>query len=145
MTSNSSSASAANDSHSEDKSSRRHIESLSSKSPSHKRYESYIKDSKERTSGSSLDNAKSNGRLNNNHENDTNPTVPASPSTKSRIPVLRSASCRAVQQSSQPISNAKNTVPKSICFGHGIAKTFKMSQSNIKGCLLYTSPSPRDS
>ena len=138
MTSNSSSASVTTDAHFEDKTSRRYIESLHSKSPSHKRYHCYRKDSEEMVTHSSLDNIKSEpNRSNNNSENkNNNPSmqaVPGSPSGKSRIPVLRSSSCRSVPQSSQITSNAKSNVPKNISFGHGIAKTFKMSHSNSKG------------
>lgn len=138
MTSNSSSASVTTDIHFEDKSSRRYIESLHSKSPSHKRYPSYRKDSEERVTHSSLDNIKGDpNRSNNNSENKNNnasmQVVPGSPSGKSRIPVLRSSSCRSVLPSSQITSTTKNIVPKTISFGHGIARTFKMSQPNYKG------------
>lgn len=71
--------------------------------------------------------------MNNNIEQDLSSTVqivPVSPSAKSRIPVLRSSSCRAVPQS---VNNAKSTIPRSICFGHGIPKAFNGVNSSFKG------------
>ena len=135
MTSNSSSASATYDCNVEDRYSKRSTETLGVKSPSHKQYQSHYKALDKNSTNLSLDNEMAAG-ANNNLERNSNSTmqfVPASPSSKSRIPVLRSSSCRSVPQSSQAAINAKSTVPRSICFGHGIPRTFNNSISNFKG------------
>lgn len=136
ITSNSSSTSVTNDSHGEHRYSLRHTESFSVKSPSHKRYELRRKASEETPPYASLDNVIANHHSNNSMEGQNNNigrnNVPVSPSAKSRIPVLRSSSCRSVPHSTQNLNNAKTGIPKNICFGHGIGRTFKTSQSNIK-------------
>ena len=116
MTSNSSSTSATNDSNLEDRYSRGCNENVILRSPSHKSYHSPNK-TLEKTSITSNNNPKT-ANPNNNLEQ-TN--APVSPTSKSRIPVLRSSSCRSVPQS---VSNAKSTIPRSICFGHGIPRAF---------------------
>ena len=137
LTSNSSTTSTTNNSHCEDKYSRAYFDSFSSKSPSHKRRQSHARPRAEgKPPHTSLDNVEDIHHCNNNSLNSLDypsmRTVPASPSTKSRIPVLRSSSCRSVPHSSQAAINAKNSIPKNITFGHGIGRTFKTSHSNIK-------------
>jgi len=135
MTSNSSSTSATNEFKAEDRYSKRSTETLGAKSPSHKQYQSHYEALDKKATNASLDNEMATSGNNNTEKNliSTMQFVPVSPNSKSRIPVLRSSSCRSVPQSSQSAGNAKSTIPRSICFGHGIPRTFNNSISNFKG------------
>ena len=133
MTSTSSSTSATNDSYVEERYFKRSIEAVSVKSPSHKQYNSPYKTLDRASFSTPSNNNPKTFNVNNNIEQDLSSTVqivPVSPSAKSRIPVLRSSSCRAVPQS---VNNAKSTIPRSICFGHGIPKAFNGVNSSLKG------------
>ena len=79
-------------------------------------------------------------RLSNNNglenKNDNNviasPNITLSPTTKSRIPVLRSSSCRSVNSTPTKACGTKSNamIPKNVCFGHGASKGFQTNNKN---------------
>ena len=136
-TSNSSLASVTNESQNQNINSRLYSKCVKSTSPIHKRHSQHTKNESDTMSNDLVhNNFIDDTHVNNNASGNNNQTirsVPLSPAAKSRIPVLRSSSCRSVSQSSPILNIAKPLVPKTICFGHGVRKSFQThSNSTFK-------------